>query len=88
MLYEVITFVPGHQRRTQCASGIASRRLNPDIPERALAQDTSVGDAVQRHPPGKTKILVAQFRMYRSRQAQHHFFGHRLDGTRDSYNFV
>jgi len=30
--------VPDQQRHAQCAAGIACRRLNPDLPERPLAQ--------------------------------------------------
>ncbi len=49
--------VPGKQRGTQGTARIARGGLNPDVLERALAEQPAVGDAVQRHAAGHHQIL-------------------------------
>jgi hypothetical protein len=47
----------GRERRTHGSPGIASGRLHPHIRKISLAQDFSVGDAVQRDAASKAEIL-------------------------------
>ena len=47
----------GGQRRAQGAARVTGGGLNPDILERPVAQQMAVGDTVQRHATGETKVL-------------------------------
>ena len=49
------------ERRAERAAGIAGRRLDPDVVERALAQQLAVGHAVQRDAAGQAEIARAGF---------------------------
>ena len=40
------------QSRAQGATGIAGRRLNPDILERSVAKNFAIGDAIQSNAAG------------------------------------
>ena len=48
--------MPDQQRRAERAAGVAGRRLNPDLLERAFAQDPAVADAVERHAAGQDEV--------------------------------
>ena len=52
--------VIGRERRAERAAGVAGRRLDPDVLERAVAQHLAVGDAVERHAAGQAQILHAR----------------------------
>ena len=64
-------------------AGVARRRLNPDVFERAVAQHLAVGDAIERHAAGEAQVLRTGFLGEAARQPQHGFVQHRLDGGRN-----
>ena len=49
--------MPDEQRRAQRAAGVAGGGLDPDVLERALAQDAAVADAVQRDAAGQAEFF-------------------------------
>ena len=50
------------QRRAHRPAGIAGSGLNPDSPESAVAQNFSVGDAVQRDAAGQAEVFERRSR--------------------------
>ena len=48
--------MPDEQRRTERAAGIACGRLNPDVLERPLAEQTPVRHAVESHATGHDQV--------------------------------
>ena len=46
--------MPDRKRCTDGATRVAGGGLDPDILERAFAQQATVGDAVKRHASGET----------------------------------
>ena len=50
-----------NRRRAQRTAGVAGGRLDPDVLERAFAQDAAVGDAVQGHAAGQHEICASPF---------------------------
>src|SRR4051812_40409784 len=66
--------MPQAHRDTERAARVSGRGLNPDLVERALAEDATVANAVQRHAAGETKIARAGLAVSESRDLQHHFF--------------
>ena len=74
--------VPEAQRHAERAAGIAGRRLDPDLLERAFAQDAAVADAVERHAAGQAQIAHAGLAMRERGHLQHHLFGDVLDRPR------
>jgi hypothetical protein len=70
----------GRQSRADGAAGVSGRRLHPDIPERLLAQNFAVGDAVERDAAGQAKIFRSALARKAARQPQHDLFSHLLHG--------
>ena len=75
--------MPEAQRHAERAAGIAGRRLNPDLLERAFAQDAAVADAVQRDAAGQAQVAHAGFAVRERGHLQHHLFGDLLDRPRE-----
>lgn len=62
--------MPGRQRRTRAAAGVARRRPNSDRVERTVAQDFSVRQAIERLPAREAQ--VAHHRFLRNRASRPH----------------
>src|SRR5215471_13855012 len=75
--------MPSKQRRAECTAGIARGRLNPDAVENAVAQNTSVRDAIERDSAGQTKISLSGFLANVSRHPQYDFVNYILDRARE-----
>ena len=75
--------MPDGQGRSQSSTGIARGGLDPEIAETPLAQNPTVGDAVEGNASRQAQIFDAQFSMYSIGQAQDDFFGDALDGGRN-----
>src|SRR5262249_33449683 len=71
--------MPSKQRRAERTAGIARGRLNPDAVENAVAQNTSVRDAVERDSAGQTKISLSGFLANVPRHPQYDFVDYILD---------
>ena len=69
----------GRERGAERAAGVARRRLHPNPFELAVADDLSVGDAVERDAAGQAQMLGAGLGGDGARQPQHDLVGHRLD---------
>ena len=72
--------VIGRQRSAECTTGIPGRGLNPNIVERAVAQDLAIGHAVEGDTPRQAKAVDPRFLCECPGQAQNNFFRYRLDG--------
>ena len=55
-------FMPDGQGRSQSATGIARGGLNPEIAKRPLAQDPTVGDAVEGNASRQAQIVAPNSR--------------------------
>src|SRR5438046_2023757 len=75
--------MPDELRHAERAAGVSSRRLDPQSPERALAQEAPVGHAVERHAAGETQVLHPGLPLYRARHAQQDLLAHDLDRARE-----
>ena len=73
----------GRQSCAQSPSGIAGRRLHPDIGECSIAQDFAVRHAIQRNAASKAEIGNAGFRSDRAGEGQHDLLEDELDRRRD-----
>ena len=73
--------VPGEQSRSERSAGVARRRLNPNVVERAFPQNATVSDTIQSDAARQTKIARLRYGMSMTRHPQHHFLRHRLQGT-------
>ena len=71
------------QRRTERAAAVARRRLHEQILERRLAQDATVGDAVQRHAAGQAEAVEAGLGVQGARHGEHDLLGAVLDAGGD-----
>src|ERR1700719_561955 len=69
-----LELVIGGERRADRATGVARRRLNPDVLELAVAQHLAVGDAIERHPAREAQIARAGTAGEAARQPQHRLF--------------
>ena len=69
------------QRRAESASRIPRGRLYPDVPERSVAQDAAVGDAVQGDAAGQTEVGNAGFGGQRAGDAEDDFLEDALHGS-------
>ena len=72
----------GRQCRPQRAAGIAGRGLNPNLVEIALAQQLSIGHAVERHAACKTEVAHARLSCQMAGHAGHDDFRDILDRSR------
>jgi len=72
------------ERRADRAAGVAGSGLDPEAIEPSFAQQLAVGDAVERDAAGEAEVLLAGFFLDSPGQLQHHLFGDRLDGGRES----
>jgi len=61
------------------AAGVAGRGLDPEALEDAVAQQATVGDAVERDAAGEAEVFLAGPALHVPGHAQHDFFGHHLD---------
>ena len=61
------------ERRPQRASGVSRRGLDPDALEGSLAQDATVGHAVEGDSSGHAQLLLPGEGMYMAGHAQHGF---------------
>src|SRR5205807_2100467 len=52
--------VPDEERRPERAARITRGRLDPDVVERAVAEQAAVRDAVERHTPGQHEVSEAR----------------------------
>ena len=75
--------MPGKQRGAERAAGVAGRGLNPDVVERALAQQSAIGDAVQRHAAGQTRFFMPVSAMHLLANGQHGLLGDGLNARRE-----
>ena len=75
--------MPDEERHPQRAARVARRRLNPDVVERSLPQDPSIGDAVQRDAARQAEVPHAGLRVHMACRPEHRLLGHRLDRRRD-----
>ena len=75
--------VPDELCDTERTARIACCRLNPDVSERSLSQQSAVADTVQRHTACEAQILRAGLLVDRARHAQHDLFAHNLDRARE-----
>src|SRR5262249_54167434 len=71
----------GRQCGAERATGIPSRRLNPDVAETAVAQDLAVGDTIERNTARDTQIGRSAFARKRARKAQHRLVKYGLNGS-------
>ena len=69
------------QRGAECPARIAGGRLDPDVFERALAEQPTVGDTVERDAAGQDQILIRSSRDVAA-HSQHDVFGDGLDARR------
>jgi hypothetical protein len=67
------------ERRTNATTCVTRSRLNPNILERAISQDFTVRNTIQRHPTRKAQILDTRFRRERLCHPQHDLFRHGLN---------
>ena len=74
--------MPGEQRGAERPTGVAGRRLDPDVVVRAFPQQPAVGDAVQRHAAGQHQMLHPGLLVHVAAHAEHDLFGDRLDAGR------
>ena len=70
------------ERRTERAACVPGGRLYPETPDVAVAQNLSVGHAIEGDTPRKAQVAEAGFRHRRPRQPQHDLLGRRLDRRR------
>ena len=77
--------VPDEERDPQRSHGIARRRLDPDVVERPLAQDTAVADAVEGDPASQTQVPLAGLPVYVTGDREHDLLGDQLNGGGDVY---
>src|SRR5262249_38297332 len=77
-----LELVPGRERGTDGAAGIARRGLHPQASEWPSPQDFTMGHAVQGHPTGQTEMVSTRLTMQGPGEAHHHFFRDVLNGAR------
>ena len=75
--------MPHEQSGAQRASCVARRRLNPEVLERCLSQDSAVGDAIEGHAAGQGEVLHAGLLVDVPGCPQHGLLGDRLNGGGD-----
>ena len=79
LAFVIEDLIPLEQRRAECATCVARRRLNPDLIENSFVQNLCVGHAIERDPAGETKISLAGLLADVARHAKHDFPGHVLN---------
>src|SRR5207247_9137909 len=67
-------FMPGKQRRSKRAAGVARGRLNPNSIENPFSQNFCIGDAIQRHSARETEVLLISLLSHMLCHPIHHFF--------------
>ena len=75
--------VPDEQRRAERSTGITGGGLNPDVVERPLAHEASVGHTIQGHAAGHHEPLLAGLGADVAAHAQDRVLGHGLDAGRE-----
>ena len=75
--------MPEAQCDSQRPAGVASRRLDPDLVEDALAQDATVADAVERDPACQAEVIQPGFAVGEASHLHHDLFGDLLHGARE-----
>ena len=71
--------MPGELRHAERAAGVAGRGLDPELLERALAQQPAVAHAVERDAAGEAEPVEPGLAVHRARHAEHDLLGHDLD---------
>src|SRR5262245_25683904 len=71
--------VPHEQCRPKRATGITSRRLNPDVLEWPFTLKSAVGDTVERHAASHDQVAFARRLVDSPAHTQHAFLGDALD---------
>src|SRR5690348_1711696 len=71
--------VPDELGHTQRAARVAGGRLDPESLERTLAENPTVPDAVECHPPSETEVLEPGFAVRAARHSQHDLLAYFLD---------
>ena len=74
--------MPEAEGRTQRSASVAGRGLDPDVVERAFAQQPAVADAVQRDAASEAEIWHARFAVSETRHLQHDLLGDVLNRSR------
>ena len=75
--------MPPPERGAEGTAVIARRRLHPHVLERAFAQQSPVGDAVQRHAAGHRDVLGAGLLLEAAGHVEPDLFGPLLKRSRD-----
>ena len=79
----VLEHVPGVKCRAHGAARVPARRLDPEVLERALAQDPTVGHAVEGDPAREAQVRFAGHGVRMAGHAQDHLLGDLLDRARE-----
>ncbi len=74
--------MPAVQRRADGAARVAGRGLDPEVLERPLAQQDTIGDAVERDATRETRVAFSGGFRGRARHREHDVFGDDLDRRR------
>ena len=74
--------MPGKERRTKRPTSVAGGRLDPNVIERTLAQQPTVGDAVQRDTACQHQMAHLRLLVDIPTDSQHDLFGDALDARR------
>jgi hypothetical protein len=74
--------VVDEEGRAERTTRVPRSRLNPEVFERAFADDPPVGDAVECDATRHAEILHAGLLVEVSRDAEHDLLGHALDTRR------
>src|SRR5438105_2005092 len=75
--------MPSEKRDPDCASGITSSWLNPDSVEGTFPQQSSIRNRIERHSAGHAQGARSCFAVHCVRHAQHDFFAHDLNASRE-----
>jgi hypothetical protein len=80
--------MPGQLRGSQCPAGVTSRRLNPDLLERPLPEQSAVPDAIQGHSSGEAEVGESGLAAGGLRHPQHDLFADDLHRARQVHLFL
>ena len=80
--------MPGKERGTKGATGIAGGRLNPDVFKGTFSQNSAVADTVQGNPAREAEVFLPGDFVDVPGGAQHHFFGNYLDRSCQVHLFL
>ena len=78
----ILHLVPAPQCGTKRSSGIAGRRLDPDVLKKLFTEKAAIGDTIKGDSTGQTKILRPGRAADMTRHLEDNIFGHRLYARR------